>query len=309
LFSSANEAIATVDSTGKVVGVAAGTVTITVTAHDASGVDETIDIKVFEAPVGSIVLSTDAQGDSIAIGSSLMVSAVYTPASGSDDSVLFVSRNDAIATIDADGKVMGVAAGSVYVIATAHDGSGVKDSIQVKVYSVPVTSIALSAPAASGDSVEIGSTLQLTAAVLPANATDDSVVYSTGDASIATVSDAGLVTGVAAGTVTITATAHDGSTITGTIDIKVYEAVSLNEYSIASFTIIPNPSNGQIQVVLPGNSVENASYMIYSISGNKVAEGLVSNNGTLVLDELSTGVYYMMIEDNRTVYREKLIIE
>ncbi|MCG8700934.1 MAG: Ig-like domain-containing protein, partial [Bacteroidales bacterium] len=399
LFSSGDDGIATVDATGKVVGVAAGTVAITVTAHDASGVSETIDVKVVEAPIGSIVLSTSAQGDSIAVGDTLNVTAVYTPASGSNDAVDFVSGDDAIATIDDNGKVTGNTAGTVYIVVTARDGSGVKDSILVKVYTIPVTSIALSAPAASGDSVEIGSTIQLTAEVLPANATDDSVVYSTGDASIATVSDAGLVTGVAAGNVTITATAYDGSTIagtidvkvfegqvpvtsislsapaingdsveigntlqltaevlpgnatddsviystgdasiatvsatglvtgvaagtvtitatandgsavTGTIDIKVYEAVSLKDYSLASFTIIPNPSNGKIQVVLPESTIENVPYMIFSISGNKVTEGYVSNNGTLILDELSAGVYYMLIEDNRTVYREKLIVE
>lgn len=50
-----------------------------------------------------------------------------------------------------------------------------------------------------------GETLTLTATVLPDDATDQTVAWTTNDASVATVAD-GVVTAVAAGTATITAT-------------------------------------------------------------------------------------------------------
>ncbi|MDO4288393.1 MAG: Ig-like domain-containing protein [Eubacterium sp.] len=60
------------------------------------------------------------------------------------------------------------------------------------------------------DYTEVGDTLQLTATVTPADATD-TVVWSSSDESIATVDENGLVTGVDVGEVTITATAGEVS--------------------------------------------------------------------------------------------------
>jgi uncharacterized protein YjdB len=65
-------------------------------------------------------------------------------------------------------------------------------------------------------------TYQVTAAILPANATDKSLtwVISNGMGN-ATVSATGLVTAVNNGTVTVKATANDGSGIFGTLDIVI----------------------------------------------------------------------------------------
>lgn len=72
----------------------------------------------------------------------------------------------------------------------------------------PVTSVTLMPDTVT---LSVGDIQQLAATVLPAEATNKSVVYSTSDATKATVSSSGLVTGVAAGTATITVTTVDGS--------------------------------------------------------------------------------------------------
>lgn len=80
-----------------------------------------------------------------------------------------------------------------------------------------VTSVSISP---STFTVVAGETYQLVSTVLPDDATDKSVSYSTSSSSIATVDQTGLVTGVAEGSVTITVTTNDGSfksTSTGTI--------------------------------------------------------------------------------------------
>ncbi len=87
---------------------------------------------------------------------------------------------------------------------------------------IPVSSITLDKSEAS---LAVGETLQLTATLLPQEATDKSVIWSSSDESVATVSAEGLVTIVKDGFTVITATAHDGSgckaecTITGTDNI------------------------------------------------------------------------------------------
>ena len=72
-------------------------------------------------------------------------------------------------------------------------------------------------------------TCNLDVVVSPSDAEDQSVKFSSSDKSIATVSPVyGLVTAVSAGTVTITATANDGSGVTGTVDITVADTTADN---------------------------------------------------------------------------------
>jgi uncharacterized protein YjdB len=89
---------------------------------------------------------------------------------------------------------------------------------------VPVTSVSVSPATAS---IGIGATQQLTATVLPANATNKNVMWSTSNAGVAAVSNSGLVTGVAVGNATITVTTEDGSKVATSI-ITVTTGASAN---------------------------------------------------------------------------------
>ncbi len=71
--------------------------------------------------------------------------------------------------------------------------------------------------------VEIGNTLKLNVTVLPADATNKNVSWSSSDTQIATVNQNGRITAKAEGTVTITATAEDGN-FTDSSNIVIVEA-------------------------------------------------------------------------------------
>ena len=75
---------------------------------------------------------------------------------------------------------------------------------------VYVTSVTLDKTTAD---MKVGDTLQLTATVLPENADDKSVSWSSDNNEVATVSNTGLVTAVAAGEVSIIVTTTDGDFI------------------------------------------------------------------------------------------------
>ncbi len=111
---------------------------------------------------------------------------------------------------------------------------------------VAVNSVTLSQTAAS--MTVGGETLTLTPTVLPADATDKTVTWTTSDESVATVAD-GVVTAVAAGTATITATANDGSGVTGTCTVTVTDpatkynlTVGKSEHGSVAFTVGGNPA-------------------------------------------------------------------
>lgn len=73
---------------------------------------------------------------------------------------------------------------------------------------VAVTGVTLSQTEAA---LNIGESVTLTPTVLPDNATDKTVTWTSSDATVATVSVEGVVTAVAAGTATITVTATNGT--------------------------------------------------------------------------------------------------
>jgi len=86
---------------------------------------------------------------------------------------------------------------------------------------VAVESISVSGPNGVDSISGSNKTLQLTAAVLPADASIKAVKWTVSDESIATVSASGLVTAKKNGTVTVTASAQDTTKVTGTINVTI----------------------------------------------------------------------------------------
>lgn len=94
------------------------------------------------------------------------------------------------------------------------------DFVKVK-YDTPVTAISVSA---AKSEVAPGKATSVTAAITPGNATRQMVKWSSSDPEVATVNFAGSVVAKKEGKVTITATATDGSNVTGSVEITVKEA-------------------------------------------------------------------------------------
>lgn len=139
------------------------------------------------------------------------------------------------------------------------------------------TSVSVSPSSAS---IEAGETVQLTETVLPANATDKSVSWSSSNTSVATVSSSGLVTGVSAGSATITVTTNDGSK-TATCAVTVTPTV-LYEYSLATSMevgksyLIANGNSGTVYLL---SNESGGSRQLKGISAT-VSNGRISVNGT-----------------------------
>ena len=113
---------------------------------------------------------------------------------------------------------------SVYIglAVTSHsDGAlctSLFDNVTVSAISnVPVTGVSVSP---SSFSINVGNTQQLTETVLPSDASDKTVVWSSSNTAVATVDNGGLVTGVASGQATITVQTNDGNyTATSVVDV------------------------------------------------------------------------------------------
>lgn len=127
------------------------------------------------------------------------------------------SSDESVATVDQDGLVTAVAGGTCTITATATDGSGTFATCDVTVIQL-VTSITLSETAIA---LEIDGYKKLTATVLPSNASNPSVTWSSSDDNVAEVTSTGGVVAVGKGTCTITCATTDGSGVSTTCRVYV----------------------------------------------------------------------------------------
>ena len=134
------------------------------------------------------------------------LSALTSPVNATNQMVAWSSNNASVATVNASGLVTAVDSGTAKVSATTQDGGFTSECV-VRVIIVPVTGITVMP---SSVAIDTSRTIQLTATVTPANATNTNVTWNSNNTAVATVSTSGLVMGVARGTAVITATTEDG---------------------------------------------------------------------------------------------------
>ena len=213
-WSSSDESVATVNSSGKITAKKLGTADITATANNGKTATATV---VVYKPMTSITLSKISE--TLKVGDTDTLTYSYLPTDATDTEVTWSSSDETIATVDQTGKVTAVKVGEATITATAKTGSA-KASCKYTVTEagniVYITKLTISS---STKKVKVGKTLQLKVTIEPSNATEG-VIWSSSDESIATVDQNGKVTGVKAGKVTITVSNQDGS-IKDSIQITV----------------------------------------------------------------------------------------
>lgn len=204
-WSTGDGSIASVDDNGKVTANSVGKTTITVTTEDG-GFTATCEVTVTAPPAPIEVESISMKAaTTIGIGSSETLVVTYYPEDANTGKALTWKSDDtSIATVDANGKVTGVAAGKTTITATTANGKSA--TCVVTVQAIAVTGVSLDKTSAT---IKIGSSTTLKATVTPDNATNKEVTWSSSDATIAAVTN-GTVSGLKEGTATITVTTKDG---------------------------------------------------------------------------------------------------
>lgn len=195
-WSSSDEAVATVDAEGVVTAVKSGTATIT--AADVEGHTASCEVSV-TTPAAGVTL--DFEDVTVVKGQTVTLTATVDPEDADDKAVTWTVADESVATVSQTGVVTGVKSGETTVTATDVNGNAATCAVKVV---TPATGITL-------DPIETmvteGKTFVITATVLPADADDKTLEWSSSDETVATVSAQGEVTGVMPGTVNITASA------------------------------------------------------------------------------------------------------
>lgn len=207
-WTSSDESVATVDATGMVVAISAGEADITASVTDS---EMSAVCKVTVKVAAKDITVPDNLDVKLNDGNETSIEATVSPADATDVEVKYASTDEAVATVDKDGKVQILQPGECDIATTlTQEGKKVVEKkTHIKAF-YEVEGITLDK---TEGILTAGNTVTLNATVLPEEIADETIVtWTSSDEKVATVDENGKVTAIAAGEATITANAGEKST-------------------------------------------------------------------------------------------------
>ncbi len=134
---SSNPGVVSVDALGNITALIEGTATITATSTSNPNATATVEVTVVGTPRVPVTGITVSQEDPSVTGPIRQLIATVLPDNATDPSVTWASSNESIATVDANGLLTGVAAGSVVITAISVSDPEVSGSIVVNITGGP----------------------------------------------------------------------------------------------------------------------------------------------------------------------------
>ena len=251
-----------------------------------------------EAPTIMVTgISLNKKTLSLAKGGQEILKATVTPNNATNKEVQWTSSNKAVATVNAAGKVVAVGKGTATITAKTKDGG--KTATCTVTVKIPVTGISITSKkeVALEYKENAQPTYQCSVKILPADAENQKVTWSSSNPKVATVDATGKITAVERGTATVTVTTADGAK-TDTVNVYVYKNANqwlANEWcrflpftntKLVMSVNTTSPKDGA-KVVLSENG--EASNQVWKFVKSASASGMAEitpkcGNGTYVLN-------------------------
>lgn len=250
------------------------------------------NIQEMEAPVVPVTSVSVAPAElNLTVGGTGTLTANVSP-EGATDTVTWSSSDPAVATVE-NGVVTAVGVGEAIITATAGDASATC-KVTVQPDAIPVTGVTVTADRTG---LYNGEVAVLTATVLPENATDKTVTWTSSDETVATVDANGRVTAVSAGSVTITAAAGGVTSeavfivvqgpapvLVGSVNVNP-AALNLTEGDARALTATVGPENATNRAVVWTSS--NPS--VAAVDGNGVVTALRAGSAVITATAIDGG--------------------
>lgn len=283
-WSSSNKKVATVSSKGVVTGVAAGTAVITVkTAEGGYTAQCTVTVKQHVTGI-----SLDRGNITITIGSQHTLNATVKPDNATDKSYTFSTSDDKIVSVDNDGTIKAVGCGTA-TITVASNENNKKASIKVTVIK-PLEDIEIIDKEIT---IYNRKSSLVTYKIIPEDATDRAVVFSSEDENVAVVNENGLVTGVSKGETYILVKAKNNDSVVQKLKVTVLQSADYIAVDKQEYVLYENESDKISAKVMPENAENTAMY--WTIADESIA--LVDAQGNI--KALKKGETYVKVTANQ----------
>lgn len=230
----------------------------------------------------SITNKSSISGKELTVGSQIQLNVTVSPSNASDRRISYSSSNVSVATVNSNGMVSVIGAGSCVITVSSAASPSIRDTASFTAVAGAVvmpTSVSITNKEALAGDHAVGGTAQLSVTVSPSNATNKAVAYSSSDTSVARVSVSGLVTFVSAGSCVITVRSSANESLYDSASLTVSGQVTpggswkavmqpLRTDDYANKEKVQSPSNGQWVNV--NTSAANYTSGLVDTAGNEV---------------------------------------
>jgi uncharacterized protein YjdB len=290
-WNSSNPNVATVDTKGTVIAVGVGETVITVAVKtDAGNFTATCTVTVTEEPEPPVVSVTGVMFNNpnsmtLFVGNEGYLYAAVLPDNATNKDVTWTSSKPGVATVDTKGTVIAVSVGETVITVKTVDG-GFTATCTVTVTEVPVVSVTgVMLNPSNYMALFVGDKGSMYAIVLPDNATNKDVTWTSSKPGVATVDTKGTVIAVGVGETDITVKTVDGS-FTATCTVTVTEKPTPPIVSVTgvmfnnpnSMTLFVGNEGYLYAVVLPDNATNND----VTWTSSKPGVATVDTKGTVI---------------------------
>jgi uncharacterized protein YjdB len=299
---SSEPSVAVVSSGGTVTALSPGTAVVVVATVDG-GRMTTCTVIVSPAPAAPkhpTGVTLDPTEVTIPVGGTVLLEPTVIPSDATNKNLYWQTDTPGVAVVSSLGLVTAVAPGSATItVATIDGGKTATCDITVTTAPVAVTAVTLSK---SSMALGVGGSERLLETVLPDNATNKAVSWSSNNTGVATV-DNGLVTGMADGTATITVTANDttNGTKTATCAVTVTTAaVPVTGVTLSPATMgltVGGAGQSLMATVAPADATNKS--VTWSVEPNGVVS-IAGTGATVTVSPVAAGTATITVTANDT---------
>ncbi|MBN1926139.1 MAG: Ig domain-containing protein [Prolixibacteraceae bacterium] len=214
-------------------------------------------------PVDGVTVDPDEI--SLATGDSFQLEAHVSPEDAADQNVTWSSSDASIVSVN-NGFIEAVSPGTATITATTIDGGySATCEVIVSALAVDVAEIIIGNTELT---MNVGDTEQLDITVLPVDATNPGVSWSSTDESIVIVDQNGELTGVSEGEATVTVSSENGVTATCIVTVEAHGTLSMILTESEGLKTSAYGSGGEngIEITTDGDGVPYIAFYAYDVS-------------------------------------------
>lgn len=231
-------------------------------------------------------------------GESIKLKVKILPDEAKDHEIEYTSSNPKVATVDNSGNIIAQKSGTTTITVKSKEND-VRSEIQIKVYT-PVTGIELTS---ENLVMQESDRFVVTPIVLPTDADNKNVTYSSENEQIATIDSNGNITAVKEGKTKMTVTTEEGN-FKGEIDVIVVQKLGEDEIIFdESLKVVQNEITGWDTQKLKVEDIKEKIQSSYSIK-------IYDHKGNELTDEqmVGTGSKIRLVDENDVIKMEYYII-
>ena len=295
-YTSSNESVATVSTSGVITAIAEGTVTITVNAEataEYNAASSNISVTVNPAVV-------DPEDQTLAITSVPNLEIDETAnldVSGDMTTLTYTSSNESVATVSTSGVITAIAEGATIITVNAEataEYNAASSNISVTVNPAVVDPEDQTLAITSVPNLEIDET-----ANLDVSGDMTTLTYTSSNENVATVSTSGVITAIAEGTTIITVNAEataEYNAASSNISVTVNPAVVDPEDQTLAITSVPNLEIGATASLNVTGAMTTLTYAssdesIATVNSSGVVSAISEGSATITANAAATSEY------------------